>query len=63
MVVEAPSYLAALQSFSTYEARFETLRLNFSNRPPLAIAEGMARLGACVRARLREAGPERQVAG
>ena len=33
----------------------ETLRLNFSNRPPLLIAEGMARLGACVRARLREA--------
>ncbi|HZR07873.1 MAG TPA: PLP-dependent aminotransferase family protein [Myxococcales bacterium] len=32
----------------------ETLRLNFSNRPPLLIAEGMARLGACVRARLRE---------
>ena len=41
----------------------ETLRLNFSNRPPVAIAEGMARLGACVRARLREAGLERQVAG
>jgi len=41
----------------------ETLRLNFSNRPPLAIAEGMARLGACVETRLREAGPERQVAG
>jgi 2-aminoadipate transaminase len=32
----------------------ETLRLNFSNRPPLLIGEGMARLGACVRARLRE---------
>ncbi len=32
----------------------ETLRLNFSNRPPPLIAEGMARLGACVRARLRE---------
>jgi AsnC-type helix-turn-helix domain len=41
----------------------ETLRLNFSNRPPLAIAEGMGRLGACVRARLREAGLERRVAG
>ncbi|HYY53371.1 MAG TPA: PLP-dependent aminotransferase family protein, partial [Myxococcales bacterium] len=25
VVVEAPSYLAALQSFSTYEARFETV--------------------------------------
>jgi len=48
VVVEAPSYLAALQSFSTYEARF---------------AEGMGRLGACVRARLREAGLERRVAG
>jgi 2-aminoadipate transaminase len=30
----------------------ETLRLNFSNRPPALIAEGMARLGACVAARL-----------
>jgi 2-aminoadipate transaminase len=30
----------------------ETLRLNFSNRPPVLIAEGMARLGACARARL-----------
>jgi 2-aminoadipate transaminase len=45
----------------------ETLRLNFSNRPPPAIAEGMARLGACVVARLREARvsrpPRRRVAG
>jgi 2-aminoadipate transaminase len=32
----------------------QTLRLNFSNRPPALIAEGMARLGACVSARLRE---------
>ena len=30
----------------------ETLRLNFSHRPPVLIAEGMARLGACVTARL-----------
>ncbi|HET7784820.1 MAG TPA: PLP-dependent aminotransferase family protein [Myxococcales bacterium] len=30
----------------------ETLRLNFSNLPPQLIAEGMARLGACVAARL-----------
>jgi 2-aminoadipate transaminase len=28
----------------------ETLRLNFSNRPPAAISDGMARLGACVAA-------------
>jgi len=32
----------------------ESLRLNFSNRPPPLIAEGMARLGACAAARLRE---------
>jgi 2-aminoadipate transaminase len=32
----------------------ETLRLNFSNQPPALIAEGMARLGACVAARLRQ---------
>jgi 2-aminoadipate transaminase len=31
----------------------ETLRLNFSNRPPALIAEGMARLGACAFERLR----------
>jgi 2-aminoadipate transaminase len=30
----------------------ETLRLNFSNRPPHLIAEGIARLGACVQRRL-----------
>jgi len=37
----------------------ESMRLNFSNRPPELIAEGMARLGACVRAhRVTEAGPE-----
>jgi len=33
----------------------ETLRLNFSNRPPDLIAEGIARLGACVDRRLRSA--------
>jgi 2-aminoadipate transaminase len=30
----------------------QTLRLNFSNRPPHLIAEGIARLGACAHARL-----------
>ncbi len=29
-----------------------TLRLNFSNRPPELIAEGISRLGACIKARL-----------
>jgi 2-aminoadipate transaminase len=43
--------------------RRDTLRLNFSNRPPELIAEGMARLGACVRARLREAGNAPRIAG
>jgi len=33
--------------------RRDVLRLNFSHRAPALIAEGMARLGACVRARLR----------
>ena len=32
----------------------ETLRLNFSNRPAALIAEGMARLGSCAAARLRD---------
>jgi 2-aminoadipate transaminase len=43
-----------------------TMRLNFSNCPPAAIAEGMARLGACVAARLREAAraaESRRIAG
>ncbi|HZX93086.1 MAG TPA: PLP-dependent aminotransferase family protein [Myxococcales bacterium] len=46
--------------FYPRDPRRETMRLNFSNRPPEAIAEGMARLGACVRARLRvrSASPE-----
>ena len=37
----------------------DTLRLNFSNRSPELIEEGMARLGACVARRLRE-GPRRK---
>jgi len=41
--------------FYPTDPRPETLRLNFSNRPPLLIAEGMARLGGCVRARLAQA--------
>ncbi|HYY52204.1 MAG TPA: PLP-dependent aminotransferase family protein, partial [Myxococcales bacterium] len=41
----------------------ETLRLNFSNRPPAAIADGMARLGACVAARIREARASRPPGG
>jgi len=43
----------------------ETMRLNFSNRPPDLIAEGMARLGACASRRLRRRGareyPERSI--
>jgi 2-aminoadipate transaminase len=35
----------------------ETLRLNFSNRQPALIAEGMARLGACASRLLRRRGP------
>jgi 2-aminoadipate transaminase len=35
----------------------ETLRLNFSNRPPALIAEGMARLGRCASARLQVESP------
>jgi len=34
----------------------ETMRLNFSNRPPDRIAEGMARLGACASRRLHRPG-------
>lgn len=38
--------------FFPARAQRDTLRLNFSNRPPEAIEEGMARLGACVAGRL-----------
>ena len=41
----------------------ETLRLNFSNRPPLLIAEGIARLGACVSGRLRVRAEAPRIAG
>jgi len=41
----------------------ETLRLNFSNRPPVLIAEGIARLGACVSARLRATAEAPRIAG
>jgi len=41
----------------------ETLRLNFSNRPPVLIAEGIARLGACVSARLRAMAEAPRIAG
>ena len=38
--------------FFPAQAQRDTLRLNFSNRPPERIEEGMARLGACVARRL-----------
>src|ERR1041384_4296360 len=37
------------------EPEIETMRLNFSNRPPALIAEGLARLGAVVRRHMSEA--------
>ena len=44
--------------FYPHEPQRDTLRLNFSNRPPELIALGMARLGACIAAQL----PERRAA-
>jgi len=41
--------------FFPERAERDTLRLNFSNRPPELIAEGMARLGALVARKLSEA--------
>ena len=38
--------------FYPHQPQRDTLRLNFSNRPPALIAEGMARLGACIAAAL-----------
>ena len=39
-------------SFFPGEPRRNTMRLNFSNRPPELIADGMARLGRCIARRL-----------
>jgi len=44
--------------FYACDPQCNSLRLNFSNRPPELIAEGMARLGACIAARLAD-GPAR----
>lgn len=41
--------------FFSAEKRYDTLRLNFSNRPPERIDEGMARLGKVVAGALQEA--------
>ena len=38
--------------FYPNQPRLDTLRLNFSNRPPQLIAKGMAILGACAAQRL-----------
>jgi 2-aminoadipate transaminase len=40
--------------FYPCEPQRNTLRLNFSNRPPAQIAQGMARLGACIAAWMSE---------
>jgi 2-aminoadipate transaminase len=47
--------------FFARNAQLNTLRLNFSNRSPELIAEGMARLGACAARRM--AGPPQRAAG
>jgi DNA-binding transcriptional MocR family regulator len=44
-VVEAPTYLGALQAFSAYEPRFDTLAPESSNRTPLSYAETAAAAG------------------
>jgi 2-aminoadipate transaminase len=41
--------------FYPHDPRHDTLRLNFSNRPPELIAKGMAIVGACAARRLPEA--------
>ena len=51
---ERVAFVPGAPFFPSHPQR-DTLRLNFSNRPPELIAEGMARLGACVERRLREA--------
>ena len=48
--------------FYARDPQCNTLRLNFSNRPPELIAEGMGRLGACIAARLADGRPQAAVA-
>lgn len=42
-LVSAPTYLGALQAFSAYEPRFDTIRPDQSNRTPASYADGAAR--------------------
>ena len=49
---ERVAFVPGAPFFPSHPQR-DTLRLNFSNRPPELIAEGMARLAACVERRLR----------
>lgn len=42
VLVTNPSYLGALQAFSTYEPRYDTIRPEQSNRTPASYADGAA---------------------
>jgi len=48
--------------FYACDPQCNTLRLNFSNRPPALTAEGLGRLGACLAPRLAHARPQAAVA-
>lgn len=48
-LVTAPTYLGALQAFSAYEPRYDTLRPEQGNRTPRSYAEGAAAGGGSVK--------------
>ncbi len=51
VLATTPSYLGALQAFSAYEPRYDTIRPEHSNRTPASYADGAAKetLGALVK--------------
>jgi DNA-binding transcriptional MocR family regulator len=57
-LVTAPCYLGALQAFSAYEPRFDTIRPNGENRPPETFSHAAASHAAGARVKLVYATPD-----
>ncbi len=57
-LVEAPSYLGALQAFAAYEPRYDTLRPELGNRSPASYAEAASPSGAATRVKFAYVVPD-----
>lgn len=57
-LVEAPSYLGALQAFSAYEPRYDTLRPEHGNRSPESYREAASPAGATTRVKFAYVVPD-----